>query len=191
MSENKGKLIIVSGPSGVGKGTILRELYRSGEFPLTASVSATTRAPRRGEVDGVDYRFMTRREFMRRKEAGDFLECFEVYAGGDWYGTLRETVAEAMARGDWVVLEIDVKGAREVLKSCPDAVTVFILPPDAETLKARLAGRGSESPESLAKRLAQAREEIAQSPMYRYRIVNADLAEAVRTFREILKNEAA
>lgn len=187
MSAKQGEVIIVSGPSGVGKGTILRELFASNEFPLVPSVSATTRLPRPGEVDGVDYDFLSREEFLRRKKRGEFLECFEVYAGGAWYGTLRETVDRALARGEWIVLEIDVKGAGEVLKVYPDARTIFILPPDAETLRRRLSGRGSESAASLETRIEQGRAEIAQSDRYQYKIVNDSLAGAVGAFRGVLK----
>lgn len=188
MSAKKGEVIIVSGPSGVGKGTILRELFASNEFPLVPSVSATTRLPRSGEADGVDYHFMTREEFLRRKKRGEFLECFEVYVGGDWYGTLRETVDRALDRGEWIVLEIDTKGADEVLKVYPGARTVFILPPDVETLRRRLAGRGSESAESLSMRIEQGCAEIAQSDRYQHKIVNDSLAGALGAFRDVLKN---
>lgn len=190
-----GRLIIVSGPSGVGKGTLLRKLFRRwsatpGKSPLIPSVSATTRAPRVGEKDGVDYHFLSREEFLRRKEAGEFLECFEVYPGGDWYGTLRETVADALKRGVSVVLEIDVKGAMKVLEEYPDAQTVFILPPNSETLRKRLAGRGSESPASLEKRLAQAEAEIARSDCYRHRVVNDRLDDALAELERILDRPA-
>ena len=188
-TTTEGKLIIVSGPSGVGKGTILRHLFDLNEFPLVLSVSVTTRKPRPGEKNGVDYHFLTGEEFARRRLQGDFLECFEVFAGGDWYGTLRSEVQTALDRGDWVVLEIDVKGAREVLKSFPDAITVFILPPDEKTLRDRLTRRGTESAAAVEKRLAAAREEINRSESYRCRIVNDDLSKAVETLRQFLREE--
>lgn len=184
---NQGKLVIVSGPSGVGKGTILKRLYSRPELRLTRSVSATTRSPRRGERDGVDYHFLTREEFVRRRALGEFLESFEVYSGGDWYGTLRAPVAEALARGESVVLEIDVKGMAEVLRSYPNAVTIFILPPSREELFRRLAGRGSESDEAVCARLAQAEEELARADRYRYRVVNDRLESAVSEVLNIIK----
>lgn len=185
--ENAGKLIVVSGPSGVGKGTILKALYGRPELRLERSVSATTRAPRRGERNGVDYHFLTREEFQRRRLAGEFLECFEVFPGGDWYGTLEAPVREAMARGLRVVLEIDVKGADEVRRRFPDAVSIFILPPNRETLRERLSGRGTESAEAFEKRLAQADGELESAGRYDYRIVNDRLDDAIAEFERVLQ----
>ncbi|MBQ3454480.1 MAG: guanylate kinase [Thermoguttaceae bacterium] len=186
-TAKRGRLLIVSGPSGVGKGTILKALFALDEFPLTLSVSATTRAPRAGELDGADYHFLSKDEFLRRKDKGEFLECFEVFAGGDWYGTLRAPVEELLADGRVVVLEIDVKGAREVLKTYPDALTVFILPPSIETLRQRLEGRRSETPESLQRRLAQAESEIAHCKEYRLRVVNDSILKAANQLAEFLR----
>ena len=187
----RGRVIVVSGPSGVGKGTLLKRLFADAEFPLKTSVSATTRAPRPGERNGVEYWFMTRDEFLARRERGEFLESFEVYEGGALYGTLRETVEDAARNGDWVVLEIDVKGAKSVVAQIPDAVTIFIAPPSLDALRERLAARGSETPEDVAKRLAQASLELEQSDFYRYRVVNDKLddayAELVAVMREIAR----
>ncbi len=187
--SSAGKLIILSGPSGVGKGSLVRELIRRGEFPLTLSVSATTREKRAGERAGVDYDYLTRDEFLRRRDAGEFLESFEVYPGGALYGTPADKVESAMNAGRWVILEIDVKGAMEVLKSHPDALTIFILPPNNEALRERLTKRGSESAESLAKRLAQAEAEITQSDRYRYRVVNDRFEDAVDEISRIFRSE--
>lgn len=184
----KGKLIVVSGPSGVGKGTLIRELFRRGGFPLVPSVSATTRPMRPGEQNGVDYFFLTRGEFLRKREAGAFLESFEVYPGGDLYGTPAEAVETALDRGDWVLLEIDVKGGTEVLKTHPNALTIFILPPNHDALRERLVGRGSETEASLAKRLAQAAAEIEGGKDYRFHVVNDRLDRAVEELSAILKN---
>lgn len=175
----RGRILVFSGPSGVGKGTLLKRLFAETDFPLVSSVSATTRSPRPGEVDGVDYRFFTRDEFLRRREAGDFLESFEVYAGGALYGTLREDVEAALERGDWVVLEIDVKGAASVAAIYPEAETIFIEPPSIETLRERLKGRGSEGDAEIEKRVAQAESELAASGFYRRRVVNDDLDKAL------------
>lgn len=174
-----GRILVFSGPSGVGKGTLLKRLFAETDFPLVSSVSATTRAPRPGEVDGVDYRFFSREEFLRRREAGEFLESFEVYAGGALYGTLREDVETALARGEWVVLEIDVKGAASVAAVYPDAETIFIEPPSIEALRERLKKRGSESDAEIEKRVAQAETELAASGFYRRRVVNDDLGDAL------------
>lgn len=185
--KREGKLIIVSGPSGVGKGTIIRKVRRSGEFPLVPSVSVTTRPKRPMEREGVDYHYMSREDFIQRRKNGEFLESFEVYPGGAWYGTLAAPVRESLERGEWVLLEIDVKGAEEVLKTYPDAVTVFIEPPALKDLETRLRHRGTETEEALAKRLAQAEEEIRRAKDYRYRVVNDNLDKAVDEFVGILR----
>lgn len=182
-----GRLIVVSGPSGVGKGTILRRLFQRSSLPLVLSVSATTRAKRPMERDGVEYHFLSREEFARRNEAGEFLEAFEVFAGGDWYGTLRRPVIDQLNEGKWVVLEIDVQGAKKVLQNCPEAITIFIEPPNIEALRKRLTGRGTESPEAFERRLNRAIDELDEAPSYRYRIVNDNLNRAVDELNRILK----
>lgn len=187
----KGKVLVFSGPSGVGKGTLLKRLFAETDYPLSMSVSATTRAPRPGEVNGVHYWFLTRDDFLARRERGEFLESFEVYRGGALYGTLRATVEKAVAQGRWVVLEIDVKGAKSVLEQIPDATTIFILPPSLESLRERLTKRGSESDEEIEKRLAQAQSEIDQSDFYRYRVTNDNLDDAFAEIVTILENEHA
>ena len=190
-ASKQGRVLIFSGPSGVGKGTLLKLLFDKGAFPLTMSVSATTRAPRPGEIDGVHYYFLTREEFLSRQARGDFLESFEVYAGGAWYGTLRETVEQAVAEGKWIVLEIDVKGAKSVVDKIPEAVTFFIAPPTIDDLRKRLESRGSETTEELAKRVAQAQTEIDSSDFYRYHIVNDRLEDALAKIVEILQRDVA
>lgn len=182
-----GKLIVVSGPSGAGKTTLLKRMYEECGVPLVAGVSATTRAPRPGEIDGVDYHFITRDEFERRRQAGDFLECFEVFGRGDWYGTLRNEVAPRLAAGKWVVLEIDVQGTLAVLDHYPDAVTIFIEPRSVEELERRLRLRGTETEAALERRLETARRELAQAHLYRHRVMNDELDLAVVELCEILK----
>ena len=167
----------MTGPSGVGKGTLIRTL-REREPGLELSVSATTRAPRPGEEDGVDYHFLSEPEFERRLAAGDFIEHAE-YAGNR-YGTLRSEIGragEAGARA--LVLEIEVQGARQVREALPGAVQVFIAPPSDEALRTRLVGRGSDAPEQIERRLAVAADELAARDEFKHVIVNDRLDDAV------------
>jgi len=182
-----GKLIVVSGPSGAGKTTLLKRMFSEGPVPLVSAVSATTRAPRPGEVNGIDYHFLSRDEFERRRLNGDFLECCEVFGRGDWYGTLREEVAPRLAEGKWVVLEIDVEGTRSVLKHYPEAVTIFIAPRSIDELERRLRLRGTETEAALSRRLETARRELEQVELYRYRVENDDFDRALGELCEILK----
>jgi guanylate kinase len=180
-----GKLIVISGPSGSGKTTVVSRLLQLEADRLVLSVSATTRPPRDGERDGVNYHFLSAEEFERRRAQGDFLECAEVYPGL-WYGTLRQAVAPSLAGGKSVVLEIDVQGRASVAEQYPDAITIFIHPPSLETLEHRLRGRRSETEASLQRRLAVARREIAAAGQYQYQITNDDVDETVETIRDIL-----
>jgi guanylate kinase len=178
----------MSGPAGAGKSTIVREVMREQPLPLTLSVSATTRQPRRGEEEGKDYYFLTPDQFAARRAAGDFLECKE-YAG-NWYGTLQSQVSAGLAEGKWVLLEIDVEGTLAVLERHPDALTIFIHSGSIEELERRLRLRNTESEESLARRLATARRELAQKHRYRYEVINRDVPTAVREVCEILLKHA-
>jgi guanylate kinase len=188
MADRLGKLVVISGPSGVGKTTLLRKLLAT--FPaLVPSVSATTRLPRTGEVDGVDYHFLSAAEFERRREAGEFLECCRVYGRQHWYGTLVEEVAPRLAAGKWVVLEIDVEGTLSILDKFPEAITIFVEPSHPDQLLERLRGRGTESPEAMARRLEVARRELLEAHRYRHRVVNEDVDEAVERVRRILAAE--
>jgi len=182
----RGKLVVMSGPSGVGKTTVLRRLLATCRLPLRASVSATTRPPRPSEVDGVDYHFLSEAEFHRRRDRGEFLECYEVYTSGWWYGTLNSEVTSGLQSGKWIVLGIDVHGAFSVVERYRDAITIFLRPSSLEELEKRLRGRGTEDDEAIRRRLQQAKNELALADWYRYQVVNDDLDLAVREICDIL-----
>ncbi|OUC13759.1 MAG: guanylate kinase [Alkalinema sp. CACIAM 70d] len=166
-----GRLIVITGPSGVGKGTLLKSLLaRHPELRL--SLSATTRSPRPGEVDGVNYRFITRPEFERMVAHGEFLEWAEF--AGNCYGTPRSSVDELLKRGEWVVLEIELEGARQIRKSFPSAYRIFILPPSLEELESRIRGRGQDSDDAISKRLQRAQAEIDAANEFDIQIINDD-----------------
>lgn len=185
-NASKGKLVIISGPSGAGKSTVLSEVFRASQLPLRWSVSATTRAPRPGEVDGKDYHYLDYDAFQEKRKQGDFLECFEVYGGGDWYGTLKSEVAPRLESGDWVVLEIDVEGTRAVLNHFPDAITIFVRPGDLEQLGERLRARGTEAETQIQRRLEVARREMESISIYRHVVVNNEVDNAVIDLCRIL-----
>ena len=187
MTNGTGRIIVVSGPSGVGKGTLLRELFRFSDLPLVLSVSATTRPPRPGETNGVEYHFLTPGEFHKKRKNGEFLECFEVFQGGYWYGTLRQEVESKRDAGKWVVLEIDVQGGLAIQKQFPDAVMIFIRPKDCDVLTERLTQRGTELPDIVEQRLKQAVAELDLANRYQYQVVNDDLAVAACELHDILK----
>jgi len=189
--HGKPSLLVVSGPSGVGKGTLLRKVFVESGLPLVMSTSVTTRPPRPGEVDGEHYHFLSLAEFESKRQAGEFLECFEVFGTGTWYGTLRKTVEEGLAAGHWVVLEIDVKGAKHVKEQFPGAMMIFIEPKNPEVLKARLRGRGTETEEAMQRRLTTAMEELQHADEFEHRIVNNDLDTAVREFIAVLHERIA
>ena len=184
----KPQLLVVSGPSGVGKGTLLHRVIAESGLPLTMSVSATTRKPRPGELDGREYYFLSQDEFETKRLAGEFLECFEVFGTGTWYGTPRKMVEKELTSGRWVVLEIDVQGARRVKEQFPEAMTFFIEPKSLDVLKERLQGRGTETEEAMQRRLGRAIEELQHVAEFEHRIVNDDLDTAVREFIAILKS---
>lgn len=184
----KGLLIVLSGPSGVGKGTIYHRLLEI--IPgLTVSVSVTTRAPRVGEINGVHYYFVTEAEFERMRDAGELLEWAETVH--NHYGTPKKYVYEKLSAGNDVLLEIDVKGAKQIKAASPDCVTIFVLPPNEEELRRRLTGRGTETPEQISARLELAKEEIAQRDRFDYDVVNDDLERAVGEIVGIIEREKA
>jgi len=178
--------IILSAPSGGGKTTIARELLRR-RSDVGYSISCTTRLPRPGEVTGADYHFLTREEFLRRRAAGEFAESAEVH--GNLYGTLRSEIARVLARGQHVVMDIDVQGARQMREAFPRVVTVFVLPPSGEVLLDRLRARKTESPEELVARLHSALLELRAVDEYEYIVVNDDLEHAVERVESILEAE--
>jgi guanylate kinase len=188
MPERRGKVIVISGPSGAGKTTLVRQVFD--RLPqLVSSVSATTRPPRPGEVEGVDYFFLSTEEFLRRRAEGDFLECCEVFGRGYWYGTLNDQVAPSLEAGKSVILEVDVEGAKSVVARHPDALTIFVRPDSIEELERRLVSRGTESPAAIERRLQVARRELGQADWYQFQVVNNDVDHAVNEIVRILQSE--
>ena len=180
----RGVLFVFSGPSGVGKGTLKAKLFEEFAGRIAYSVSATTRGPREGEVDGKDYFFISRQEFERRVKNNEFLEHAEF--AGNCYGTPRAYVEKLLDSGMNVVLEIDVQGALQVMKSMPECVSVFILPPSFEELEHRLRGRGTETEEKVRERLETAKRELPYAPQYDYQIVNGgDIEAAYQSLRDV------
>ncbi len=185
--KKKGLLIVVSGPAGVGKGTVDAALMAK-HPEIRMSVSATTRAPRPGEIEGVHYFFRTKEEFDRMIEENAFLEYMHVF-GMNYYGTPKAFVEAEREKGNHVILEIDVQGALKVKEACPDAVLVFIAPPSLKILKERLVGRGTETQESIDIRTATALEELKMLPQYDYMVINDVVEEAVAEMESVLTAE--
>jgi guanylate kinase len=182
------KVFVITGPSGVGKGTLIRSLVQ--QVPeLEVAVSATTRPPRPGEVDGVDYHFMSEAEFERRLAAGEFVE--HASYSGHRYGTLRAELENRLEAGVPVVLEIEIQGARQVRDAMPDAVQVFIAPPSLEALRARLVGRGTNSPRDMEARMRTAREEMQAQDEFPHVVVNDRLERAVGELVQIVRGALA
>ena len=183
---SRGTLFVISAPSGTGKTTILKKVMSS-VAGLSFSISHTTRAPRAGEVDGVDYHFVNRDRFVEMRDGGAFLEWAEVH--GNFYGTSRAAVDAGLADGIDIVLDIDVQGCGQVRKAAPDAVSLFVVPPSWEELERRLTGRGTDSEETIRLRLANARKEMADVVHYDYVVVNDELESAVATMCAIIYAE--
>lgn len=183
---NKGIIIMLSGPSGVGKGTVVNELLKDkDEFAL--SISATTRSPREGEIDGVNYFFLSKEKFLDRVNSDSMLEYAQYCE--NFYGTPKAYVEDTINSGKNIILEIDVQGALQVKKNRPEAVSIFIMPPSAGLLEKRLRGRGTEKEEVIQQRLAVAVGEIKQAEQYDYIVINDDLDECVNDIKTIINAE--
>lgn len=182
LNKHPGKLFIISGPSGAGKGTIAKRILE--ETELEFSVSMTTRGPREGEIDGVHYYFVDEDAFLRNIDEGGFLEHAQVY--GNRYGTPKAPILERLEKGIDVLLDIEMQGALQVKESYPDGVFIFILPPSMAELRKRLTGRGTESPEAIEMRLSKTLTEIEYVDKYDYLVVNGVLDEAVNRVKAII-----
>lgn len=186
MSE-RGLLIVLSGPSGVGKGTVRKAIFERDDNEFEYSVSMTTRPMRKGEVDGVDYYFRTKEEFEAMIEAGEMLEYAEYV--GNYYGTPLTYVNKTLDEGKDVFLEIEVQGAQQVKEKVPDGVFIFLTPPDLAELKARIVGRGTDSSEVIEERMRVARQEIEMMALYDYAVVNDQVQNAVDRIKDIIVSE--
>jgi len=183
MSDTKGKLIVISAPSGTGKGTVIGELLKlRPEFVF--SVSATTRSPRPGEKDGVDYHFLTQDRFREMISNDEFLEYAQYV--GEYYGTPVKPIRECVDSGGTIILDIEVQGAKQVMSKVPDAITIFIVPPNMEELERRLRGRGTDSEKKLAARLERACQELNEKSHYNYTVVNDNVSRAADEILSII-----
>ena len=186
MIDRKGLLLVVSGPSGAGKGTICKALLNKND-KIKLSVSATTRKPRNGEVHGVNYFFLEKEEFTTMIENGEFLEYAQIY--DNFYGTPKAAIMECLEKGQDVILEIEMQGASQIKEVCPDGVFIFVLPPSLEELKNRIVGRGTETAEEIEKRFSCAFDEINKIVDYDYFIVNDDVEKSVKQVEGIILSE--
>ncbi len=181
--SRQGLLIVISGPSGAGKGTLCNIIKR--DFPdIFSSISATTRNPRRGEKNGVDYLFVSEEEFLKAKDENDFLEWARVY--GNYYGTPKKIVQEKLEQGIDVILEIDIQGALQIKKRYPQGIFIFIVPPSMQELKKRIESRGKDSPQDILKRLSCADKELSYVSEYDYIVVNDQLDKASEKLKSII-----
>ncbi len=183
----KGLLIVISGPSGVGKGTVIKELMKNQDLNLIYSISMTTRKARNGEQNGVNYFFVDEKEFLEKIKEDNFLE----YANfvGNYYGTPKDFVERKREEGFNVLLEIEVEGAKQVLSKCKDALSIFLIPPSIEELEKRIRNRKTESDEVIFKRLEKANREISETNLYNYVVCNQSIEKATEEIGEIIKNK--
>ncbi|SDY92750.1 guanylate kinase [Tindallia californiensis] len=186
--EQNGLLMVISGPSGTGKGTLVKHLLKRNNN-IQLSVSATTRNPRPGEVDEVNYFFMTKNDFEKKLEHGEFLEHAEVY--GNYYGTPKAFVEKQLKKGNNVLLEIDILGAMQIREKFKEAVFLFIIPPSLEELQRRIESRGTETPEQMSKRMNSSLEEIKELKKYDYVILNDEVEKATALIEAIINAELA
>jgi len=184
--KEKGLLIVISGPSAVGKGTIIKELFKQ-NFALTYSISATSRLPREGEVDGVNYFFLNEKQFLDMVEKDEFLEWAKVYS--NYYGTPKSFVEKMLEEGKDVVLEIDIQGSLQVKRKFPQGTYIFVLPPSLEELEARIRKRGTEEEGQICERLGLAEKELGYLAYYDYGVVNDELTKAVEKIKAIITAE--
>ena len=184
----KGKLFVITAPSGAGKTSLIEAVMRE-DPSLKISVSYTTRKPRPGETDGSDYHFVDKPTFQAMKQRGEFLESAEVH--GNYYGTAKQVILDAVKRGDDLILEIDWQGAQQVRRFYPDCVGIFILPPSVEELERRMRSRGQDAEEVIRQRVQNAREELTHAGEFKYAIINKDFEVAKRELAEIIRNERA
>lgn len=187
--NDRGLLVVISGPSGVGKGTVRKALFNMPKHNLVYSVSMTTRDKREGEVDGVDYYFVSKEEFQKRRKEGKFLETAEFV--GNYYGTPLDKVNEQLDMGNEVVLEIEVEGAIQVKRKVPDCVMIFIVPPGKQALYDRLKRRGTESEEVIEERITKANREFKLAHLYDYIVVNDEVNNAADRIMAIIRAEHA
>ncbi|MGI6360805.1 MAG: guanylate kinase [Bacillota bacterium] len=185
-AEKKGLLVIISGPSGVGKGAISNELmHRNPQYAY--SVSATTRPPRFGEVDGINYYFVSKKQFLQMKDNNEFLEWAEVY--DNFYGTPCKAVEKLLMKDKKVILELDTQGAMQVKSACPEGIFIFVLPPSLAELRRRITARKTDDPESIEHRLSCAENEIKMADQYDYTVINDELETAAIKIEEIIQQE--
>ena len=187
MKDKKAKLYVITGPSGVGKGTVLNKFFEKNKGDIIYSVSATTRKPREGEKDGVNYFFITKEEFEKEIENNEFLEWAKY--SDNYYGTKKEFVLNSLKNGVSVILEIEAQGAKKVMQEHPECVSIFIMPPNMEELEKRLRGRKTESEDMILKRLNIVKSELEEAKNYKYIVINDKVEKAFSTLQEIYEKE--